>query len=163
MGKHTIFVTVALTFVWIILMEEVSWQNAAIGMFMSVLCMHFIAKFLNFEEIRNVNFFKLTMYPLWLVGRIYMDAFYMVKMILTDAKWGITTKELKLDNEALRIMLADSITLTPGSVYLDREGTNITLLCIDDRKKPGYPTAEDDLRSIERMLLRSQKVEKVTT
>jgi len=156
MGRHTIFVMIALTFVWIVLMEEVSWQNAAIGMFMSMLCSHFIGKFLNFEEIRNVNFYKLIVYPFWLLGRIYVDAFYLIKMILTDSKWGITTHRLKLDNEPLRNMLADSITLTPGSVYLEREGENITLLCIGDRKKPGYSTAEDDLRSIERMLIKSQ-------
>ena len=156
MGKHTIFVTVALTLVWIILMEQISWQNAAIGMFVSTLCMHFISKFLNFEEIRNVNFYKLAAYPLWLVGRIYMDALYMIKMILTDSKWGVSTHQLELDNESLRIMLADSITLTPGSIYLEREGKTITLLCIDRINKEGYPTALDDLRSIEKMLMKAQ-------
>ena len=157
MGRHTIFVMIALTFIWIILMEHVSWQNAAVGMFMSMLCMHFIGKFLNFEEIRNVNFYKLATYPIWLVGRIYMDAFYLIKMILTDSKWDIIKHRLRLDNESLRIMLADSITLTPGSVYIEREGDYITLLCIGDRKKTGFPTAEEDLRSIERMLFKSQK------
>ena len=159
MGKHTVFVMIALTGVWIILMEQVSWQNAAIGMFMSMLCSHFIGKFLNFEEIRNVNFYRLATYPVWLLGRIYMDALYLIKMILTDAKWGITTYRLELDNESLRNILADSITLTPGSVFLEREGENITLLCIGDRNEPGYSTAEDDLRSIERMLLKSRRTE----
>jgi len=157
MGRHTIFVMIALTFVWIILMERVSWQNIAIGMFMSMLCTHLIGKFLNFEEIRNVNFYKLAAYPLWLVGRIYMDALFLVKMILSDAKWGIVNFDLGLKNDSLRIMLADSITLTPGSIYLGREGKQITLLCIGSRKKKGYPTAEDDLRSIEKILERSQK------
>ena len=160
MGRHTIFVMIALTFVWIILMEHVSWQNATIGMFMSMLCMHFIGKFLNFEEIRNVNFYKLATYPLWLIGRIYLDAFYLIKMILTDSKWDITKHRLMLDNESLRIILADSITLTPGSVYIERVGDDITLLCIGDSKKTGFPTAEEDLRSIERRLLKSQKAEK---
>ncbi|MCL2571256.1 MAG: Na+/H+ antiporter subunit E [Defluviitaleaceae bacterium] len=161
MGRHTIFVMVALTFVWIILMESVSWQNVAIGMFMSMLCAHLIGKFLNFEEISSVNFYKLIGYPLWLVGRIYMDALFLVKMILTDAKWGITTYKLELTNESLRIMLADSITLTPGSIYLGIEEKDITLLCIGSKKKKGYPTAEDDLRSIERILLKSQKQDSV--
>jgi len=157
MGKHTIFATVALTFVWIILMEGFSWQNAAIGMFMSMLSMHFMGKLFGFEEIKNVDFYKLIVYPFWLVCRIYMDAFYLTKMILSDAKWGIMTERLQLDNEALCLMLADSITLTPGSVYLEREGRNITLLCIGDKKRPGYPVAIEDLRSIESMLLRAQK------
>ena len=140
-------------------MEQVSWQNAAIGMFMSMVCMHLVGKFLNFEEIRNVNFYKLITYPLWLVGRIYLDALYLVKMIVTNSKWGIITKELTLENESLRIMLADSITLTPGSVYIERDGEIITLLCIESKKKQGFPTAEDDLRSIENRLMRAQIVE----
>ena len=160
MGRHTIFVTLALTFVWIILMEGFSWQNAAIGMFMSMMSMHFMSKFFNFEEIKNVNFFKLTVYPFWLVGRVYVDAFFLIKLILSNPKWGIMTHELELENEALRIMLCDSITLTPGSVYLEREEKKITLLCIGSRKKKGYPASIDDLRSIERMLIRSQKPEK---
>lgn len=160
MGRHTIFVTLALTLIWIVLMEQISWPNVAIGMFISMLCMHFMGKFLNFEEIRNVNFYKLATYPLWLIVRIYTDALFMVKMILTDAKWGISTHKLELDNEALRNILADSITLTPGSVFLSREGEDITLLCIGERKRPGYPTAEHDLRSIQRMLLKAQKAEK---
>jgi len=157
MGKHTIFVMITLTFVWIVLMEQVSWQNIAIGMFMSMLCTHLVGKFLNFEEIRNVNFFKLATYPLWLVGRIYLDAIFLVRMILSNAKWGIATYKLELENESLRIMLADSITLTPGSIYLGREENEITLLCIGSKKTQGYPTAEDDLRSIETRLLKSQK------
>ena len=157
MGKHTIFVMITLTFVWIVLMEQVSWQNIAIGMFMSMLCTHLVGKFLNFEEIRNVNFFKLATYPLWLVGRIYLDAIFLVRMILSNAKWGIATYKLELENESLRITLADSITLTPGSIYLGREENEITLLCIGSKKTQGYPTAEDDLRSIETRLLKSQK------
>ena len=156
MGKHTIFVTLALTFMWIILMEQISWPNVAIGMFISMLCMHFMGKFLNFEEVRNVNFYKLATYPVWLIWRIYTDALYMIKMILTNSKWGVSTYELELTNEALRNILADSITLTPGSVFLEREGENITLLCIGDANMDGYPTAEDDLISIQRMLIKSQ-------
>ena len=137
-------------------MEQVSWPNVAIGMFISMLCMHFMGKFLNFEEIRNVNFYRLATYPIWLLGRIFTDALYMIKMILTSSKWGVTTYTLHVENEALRNILADSITLTPGSVFLEREGDNITLLCIDGIGKTGYPTAEAGLNSIQRMLKKAQ-------
>ena len=156
MGRHTIFVTLTLTFVWIILMENFSWQNAAVGMFMSMLSMHFMGKFFNFEEIKNVNFFRLAIYPLWLLARIYFDAFFLIKLIITKPKWGILTHELALENESLRIMLCDSITLTPGSVYLEREGKTMKLLCIGKNDCEGFPASVDDIKSIERMLIRSQ-------
>ena len=138
-------------------MEGFSWQNVAIGMFMSVLSQHLMSKFFRYNEIKNVDFYKLATYPFWLVARIYMDAFFLMKLILSDAKWGIIKEELELENKSLRIMLADSITLTPGSVYLNRKGNIITLLCIGDRKKKGYPATIRDLRILEKMLMRSEK------
>ncbi|MCL2386231.1 MAG: Na+/H+ antiporter subunit E [Defluviitaleaceae bacterium] len=157
MGRHTIFVVFALTLVWCILMEGVSWQNVAVGLFMSMLSLHFVGKFFHFDEIKDVEFSKLIGYPFWLLARIYVDAFLLMKLILSDAKWEIVEEELEVENEALRIILADSITLTPGSVYVERHGNKITLLCIGNRKKKGYPASVDDLRSIERMLIKSQK------
>ena len=157
MGRHTIFVTLALTFVWIILMESVSWQNVAIGMFMSMLAMHFMGKFFGFEEIRSVNFYALALYPLWLVTRIYGDAFFLVKLVLSNPKWGVVTHELELENEALRVILCDSITLTPGSVYLEREEKSITLLCIGKRELKGYPASIESVKRIERVLKKADK------
>lgn|GEM_PF-713168 len=159
MGRHTIFTIVALTFVWCILMEAFTWQTVAIGLFVSMLALHFFRKFFGFDEIKNVNFRKLLIYPLWLLWRIYVDAFFLMKLIVTDAKWGMMTEELVLENESLRLMLADSITLTPGSVYISRDKKNITLLCIGSRKKEGYPASVDDLRKIEGMLLAAQTKE----
>ena len=159
MGKHTIFVIAALTFVWCILMEGFSWQNAAVGMAMSMLSMHLMGKFFDFEEVKDVNFYKLITYPLWLIGRIYVDAFFLLKLILSNTKWGVIRADLNLDSEFLRILLADSITLTPGSVYLERDEKEITLLCIGRRDKPGYPASIDGLHSIEKVLIKSQKPE----
>ena len=157
MGRHTIFVMIALTGVWIILMEYLSWQNIAVGMFVSMLCMHFIGRFLNFNEIEHVDFYKLATYPLWLVMRICKDAFFMVRMIFSNPKCGVATEKVNIDNESLRIMLADSITLTPGSIYLGMENDKITLLCIDSRKNEGFPTTMHSLRAVENVLLKSQK------
>ena len=161
MGRHTIFVMLALTFIWIILMEAVSWQIVATGMFISMLCMHFMGKFLSTDEIRNVNFYKLTLYPLWLLVRIYMDALFLARAVFSrNKKWGTSTLKYELKNEALRNILADSITLTPGSIFLDREGDDITLLCIGDKKTEGYTAIETVFRSVEKVLLRAQEATK---
>ena len=155
MGRHTIFVNVALTFVWIILMESFSWQNAAIGLFMSMLSMHFIGRFFDFEEIKTVKFYKLALYPLWLVGRIYMDALFLIKLVFSNPKWGIITHELDMTNDTLTVILCDSITLTPGSVYLERDKNKITLLCIGERNHEGYPASVEGMQRIERVLVKS--------
>ena len=153
MGRHTIFVNIALTFIWIILMESFSWQNVAIGLFMSMLSMHFIGKFFDFKEINTVKFHKLAFYPLWLVGRIYLDAIFLIKLVFSNPKWGIITHELEMKNDILTVILCDSITLTPGSVYLQREANKITLLCIGDSEFEGYPASVEGMQRIERILV----------
>jgi len=157
MGKHTIFVMLALTLVWMLLLEQISWQSAAMGMFFSMLCMHVTDKFLNLEEIRKVDFFKLAGYPLWLVMRIYMDALFLIKTIITGAKWGIIRQEMTLENESLRTILSESITLTPGSVYLERDEKEITLLCIGSKREADFPASRKGLHDIEAILLKAQK------
>lgn len=156
MGKHTIFVMLALTGVWLILMEHASWQNMAVGMFVSMLCMHFIGKFFKFNEMEDVNFYKLAIYPLWLVKRIYQDAFFMVRMIFSNPKCGVQSEKIHLETESLRMILADSITLTPGSIYLGIENDKIQLLCIGPRKYKDFPTTMESLRAVENILLKLQ-------
>ena len=155
MGRHTIFVNVALTCVWVILMESLSWQNIAIGLFMSMLSMHFIGKFFDFEEIKSIKFTKLAFYPIWLVGRIYMDALFLIRLVFSTPKWGIITHELDLKNDVLTVILCDSITLTPGSVYLQRNKNKITILCLGDSRDVGYPASVEGMQRIERMLIGS--------
>jgi len=156
LGKRTIFVTLALAVIWILLSEEISWQTAAVGMFTSLLCMHFIGKFMHNNEVEKVSFLKLVTYPFWLIGQIYISGFFVIRIILKDSKWGMLTERLELDNEALRLFLADSLTLTPGSVYCDLTGKDITVLCIEEKSKPGYPTVMEGLRAIEQKLLKAQ-------
>ena len=159
MGKHTIFAVSALTLVWIILMEEFSWRNMAIGMAVSLGCMHLFVKFLPFKEIQNVNFFKLISFPFYLIGQVYVAGLYVIKIILTGAEVDIVTVKTNLQNESLRVMLVDSITLTPGSILLELKDDLITLLWIRDKNTPGDSDTADELLKgrLEKRLLRAEK------
>ena len=156
-GRHTIFVTMALAFMWIILMESVTWQNAAVGMFVGMSSMHLMGKFFNFAELDDVNFFKLAFFPLWLVGRIYKDAFFLVRIIFSSNRWGFKTFKQNLTSESLRTILADSITLTHGAVYITREDDEITLLCLGEVSDVHFSGTEACLRSIEHVLQKAEK------
>jgi len=67
----------------------------------------------------------------------------------------VVEERVKLESGALRTILANSITLTPGSVCLERKGKSLSLLCIDRANADGFPAAMADLRNIERMLLKA--------
>ena len=154
MGKHTFFVALALTLVWFILVEEISWMSYAIGLTISILSLHIGSKFLPFKEIANVNFFALIVYPFWLLRRIYVDGLYLMKFILTgtNTQVGVVTVQTRLSNEHLRIIAANSITLTPGSVFLKLEDENITLLWVGDEA-----SVVEEMRRIEDKLLKAER------
>ena len=142
LGKHTFFVLLALTVVWMILMEEISWRSLGMGMLTVMACMHFGNRFLPYEEIKDVNFFKLATYPLFLVGQIYAAGWQVIKVIFLGYKMDIITMETGLKNEALRIIMAESITLIPGSVSLELEDDLVTVMWITTSKAPDLSQTE---------------------
>jgi len=155
----TVFAVIALAAIWVILTETISWQNAAFGVGMGVACMFFITKFLPFKKIGNANFWNLITYPFYLVGQIYIAGFHIIKIVLTGFKIDIVSLDTKITDEALRIILVDSITLTPGSIMLDLDKQKITLLWIRDKNAPGDCATADELlkRRLENRLLKAQR------
>jgi len=151
----------ALTIVWLIFTEEISWPNTAIGVLASFICLHFVARFLPFKGLDNINFRKLAAFPFYLIAQIYVAGFQVIKTVLTGSKVDIVTVKTKITEEALKIILVDSITLTPGSVLLDLNDDKITLLWIRGKNTPGDPTTADELLKsrLERRLLKAQKRE----
>ena len=158
MGRHTFFVLLALTVIWVILMEEISWRAVAMGMLTTMLCMHVGGKFLPYEEIKDVNFFKLVTFPFFLIGQIYIAGFFMIGLLIKGPVVDVVTFKTKLENDALRTMLADCITLTPGSILLELKEGMITLLWIRYKDTPGdTATAEAMLKDkLEQRLIRAE-------
>jgi len=166
MNKRSVFATISLICVWIILTENISLPNAIIGMILGIITLRFMSALipsskLNSAELNRIKFHKLLTYPFWLIIRIYKDAFTLIKMIFTGAKCGIVKEQVELENEVLRSILADSITLTPGTIFLNQEEKEITFLCMDNENVTGYPNAISGLRSIESKLQKAEIKDKL--
>jgi multisubunit Na+/H+ antiporter MnhE subunit len=159
MGKRMIFALLVLTLLWVILMEELSIMSVAIGVLTGVFATLFSRRFLPYQQIENVNFYKLLTYPFFLIGQIYVAGFMVIKIFIKGAVVEIVTVKTKLKNEALRVILADSITLTPGSILLDLEENNITLLWMKDKKTKTDPESAGELLKgkLERRLLKAER------
>jgi len=81
-------------------------------------------------------------------------------MIIGDAKCGVIEEPMYVESDALRFILSDSITLTPGSIFLDMENDNIKLLCIGKRNVEGFPDVVSSLRAIEEFLKIAEPLKK---
>lgn len=155
-----IFRVIALTSVWIILSENFSLVSAITGIVISIGCIYFFHRNLPVNKIGNVNFFRLAAYPFYLIGQIYLSGFTVMKMILFGAKVDVIEADTKITNGFLKDLLSISITLTPGSIFLDQQGEKLTVLrlkkidAIDDTAE----SAGDLLKGkLERALLKIQK------
>ena len=132
-----------LTFVWVILREDLSVATIISGIVISIICISYSWKFLPLRKMTQVNYLKLFLYFFYLIGQIYLSGFYVIKVILTgDAQAKIVEVDTTLTNDTLRVVLADSITLTPGSIMLDMTDAKITVLWLrnlNDTKQANNP------------------------
>jgi len=111
------------------LREELSWAALITGIVISIFCIVYSGKFLPLKKIAHVSILKLFFYFFYLIGQIYVSGFYVIKVILTGkAHVDIVEVDTTLTNDTLRVLLADSITLTPGSVMLDMTDDKITVV-----------------------------------
>jgi len=91
---------------------------------------------------------------------VYLSGFNAIKLIITGADAGTIEVKTQLSSGFLRTLLANSITLTPGTVSLDLNNDTITVLLLTGKTNAGKDT-EDTAASIkgtlEKMLLKVQK------
>jgi len=118
-------------FLWVVLREDFSAITLVSGVLVSAACVVYAKRYIPLrpkmlEKIRLAN---LLFYPFRLVWEVYAAGFYMIKLIITrGAKAEIVDINLKLRNETLKILLAESITLTPGTIFLELEGHRMSVL-----------------------------------
>ena len=150
MGKHTSFVLATLSIIWMILSEDVSWRGLAIGLLVSMFCMHFSAKFLPFEEVYDINFYKLATYPFYLLWQIILSGFHVAKLVLTNqAKSGIVFLPTRLESETLRVMLMYSMALTPGTIPFKIEEDTMITLWLRHKKIPNESELANEMTKID--------------
>ena len=151
MGKRSFFVLIALAVCWIIFVEELTWQSLAMGLLVTSMSQHFVSRFLPYEELKNINFLRLYLYPLFLMREVYLSFIYTVKAVIVGPVEDIVYAKTKLNIEALKIILAKSITLTPGSITLDLGEDELVVLWLRNKHTPA------DLATIHDMLISSME------
>ena len=156
---RTIITTAALTLLWVILAEGFTWESVAFGLVAGVFVSLFSNKFMPKYPKRDthVKLHKLITYPFWLIGKMYKDAFGLIKLIFTGGECGIVKEKLELEDEALRMVLASSVTITPGTITLEQESDSIVVLCIDkENTSSNFAESVENIRNIEKRLKRAE-------
>ena len=156
---RNVCIVAALTFIWIILRESIQVSAVIQGVIISIGCLYFSNRYFPLEKIADVNFFKLILYPFYLIGQVYIFSILVVKMIIFGARVEIIELETKLTSSALKAILGDSINLTPSTILLDLKDEKIPILWLRGKDDP-ESTEEADATikdGFEKRLLNAQK------
>ena len=160
LSRISIYVIILLTGVWIILFESFTIPLVISGLFISTGCLYFCSRMLPFPKITNLNIFRLSIYPFFLIGQVYLSAFAVMKIIVTGAAVDTIKIKTSITNPYLRTLLANSITLIPGSISLELQDDTVTVLRLLGKKSAAQDPAKsgDSIKGrIEKMLLKIER------
>jgi len=158
--RNAAYMIIMLTIIWLILREEVTLWSVLTGLVFGTLCVLFCRKFLPLDKIAGVNYFWFLLYLFYLIGQMYLGALSAIRLVVKGAKADVISVNTEITNDFLRVMLANSITIVPGSVTLEIKAGRITVLSLHDK---GWGMAELTeagdriVRRLEKRLIKAQK------
>lgn len=126
----TIFCIYAL--VYMVLVEKISWLNFAIGLAVSAVAIIFSNKYFLFDNYSNffpISILGFLLYFFYLAGNIMISGVKAAIMTVRgNAKLQFMYYESGLKNEFALNLLSNSITLTPGTVTVNRKENSLLIM-----------------------------------
>lgn len=125
-------------FVWLILNGKVTVEICVIGAFISAALFYFICRFMDYSVKKEI--LLLRMVPLlgqyfWVLVQEIVKANMSVVKIITSPELQPEPAFVYFDTELqtglAKVMLANSITLTPGTITVSVEGNRFCVHCLD--------------------------------
>ena len=160
MSKNTVYLVMLLTVAWLILVESISIVQIAIGFAASIICVICFYRFFDLGKFANINLWRLLLYLFYLIGQIYVAGIKAIILVIKGAAVDIVKVRTIAENDLFIVLLANSITLTPGTISLEITGNEISVLWL--REVDADPLELEDADEIikgklEKQLLKAQK------
>ncbi len=142
---YNIFIVLICLLVWMILIEKPTYLNAAVGASLAIGAVWFNSRVLHHDRESEVFRLQPLIFPfyiLYLLLQIYIAGIQTIGKIITgNIHPDIVDIETQLENDLYICFLANSITLTPGTVTIDKEGQKLKVLWLNcetkDKEKAG--------------------------
>ncbi len=123
---------------WVIFNGQLTFEIGIIGIFVAALLYAFICKFMGWSPKKDIFMMQYTGFMLCylfvLIREIIKANMDTVKMIFTsryEREPVLVTFRSKLKSPVLRVILANSITLTPGTITVSLEGDTFMVHALD--------------------------------
>lgn len=124
--------------IWLILNGKISLEICIFGLVVSVLMFLFICKFMDYSIKKEIRLIKcapsLVYYLLVLIWEILKANGQVIGMIFNskyELEPAVVTFDSPIKSRFLNTILANSITLTPGTITVAQEGSKFTVHALD--------------------------------
>ena len=124
--------------IWIIFNGQFTWEIALFGLAVAGGMYWFICKFLDYSPHTDLvvgqKLFQILHYVFVLVKEIIKANFAVIKMIMSsryEIEPAVVRFKTDLRTTPARILLANSITLTPGTITVSLEEDEYVVHCLD--------------------------------
>ena len=135
--------------VWIVFNGRVTLEIALFGIAVAGLMFWFMCRFMDYSLLKERMFYKkfplFCKYVLLLVREIIKANMAVCRLILTRREViepAMVKVHTDLKTETARVMLANSITLTPGTITVSMEGRELLVHCLDKSFAEGMEDSE---------------------
>ncbi|MBF7097082.1 Na+/H+ antiporter subunit E [Alkalibacter mobilis] len=123
------------TLIWIILNEKAGATQIVTGLILSIFSIFFANYYLLEEEYvdhYSLNIKSVIKYLVYLIFQIYKSGFSAIgKIIKKEYDVRISEYTSCLNDELSICLLANAITLTPGTVTIDKNGSKLKILSFE--------------------------------
>lgn len=148
---------ILLLFIWFIFNGKITLELTMLGIILSACIYFFLCRFMDYSVKKDIALMRRSVFFLYYIGVLIVEIVkanaQVMRLILTDREVVepvIVAHETRLKTELGRVLLANSITLTPGTITISLEGDRLLIHCLDKAMAEGM----DDLifeRLLEKM------------
>ena len=129
---------------WIIFNGQLTWEIAVIGLFVAGLIYAFLCKFMDWSLKKDLRIIKFTIFMvgylfvlLWEILKANMATIRLIFSEKYEREPVLVTFKTRLKSPVLRVLLANSITLTPGTITVSLQDDEYTVHALDKELADG--------------------------
>lgn len=149
-----------LLFIWFIFNGKVTLEITWIGIVLCAAIYFFMCRFMDYSIKKDLHFLRKSGTFLYYIGMLILEiiksSLQVIHLILTDREIVepvIVKHKTPLKTRSGRVLLANSITLTPGTFTIILEEDELIIHCLDEEMAEGI----DDLK-LEKLLLKLENI-----
>ncbi len=138
---------------WLLLNGRWTVEIAVTGAVVCALLYALMAAFMGYSPRKEwrllIRLPRIVGYFFYLVGQVVMSAFATIRLIWSPhlvVQPRISSFHTRLRTEAGKVVLANSITMTPGTITVDVEGDKFLIHCLDESFDVGQEGFEMEKR-----------------